>query len=33
MNKALEYLIVIGLIVTAAITAWSVLTANHLHIG
>ncbi|EAH5484784.1 hypothetical protein YN70_007890 [Campylobacter coli] len=33
MNKALEYLIVIGLVVTAAITAWSVLTANHLHIG
>ncbi|TKX32882.1 hypothetical protein [Campylobacter aviculae] len=33
MNKALEYLIVIGLIITAAITAWSVLTVNHLHIG
>lgn len=33
MNKALEYLIVIGLVVTAAITAWSILTANHLHIG
>ncbi|HEB9341489.1 TPA: hypothetical protein RZK47_001363 [Campylobacter coli] len=33
MNKALEYLIVIGLVVTAAITAWSVLTANNLHIG
>lgn len=33
MNKALEYLIIIGLVVTAAITAWSVLTANHLHIG
>ncbi len=33
MNKALEYLIVIGLVATAAITAWSVLTANHLHIG
>ncbi|MBZ7935321.1 MULTISPECIES: hypothetical protein [Campylobacter] len=33
MSKALEYLIVIGLITTAVITAWSVLTANHLHIG
>ncbi|AXP08847.1 hypothetical protein N4T57_01625 [Campylobacter hepaticus] len=33
MNKTLEYLIVIGLVVTAAITAWSVLTVNHLHIG
>lgn len=33
MNKALEYLIVIGLITAAAITAWSVLTANHLYIG
>ncbi|MCW1359686.1 hypothetical protein [Campylobacter sp. US33a] len=33
MSKALEYLIVIGLIVAAAVTAWSVLTANHLNIG
>ncbi|EDB2033339.1 hypothetical protein F9F60_07190 [Campylobacter coli] len=33
MSKVLEYLIVIGLVVTATITAWSVLTANHLHIG
>ena len=33
MSNVLEYLIVIGLVVTAAITAWSVLTANHLHIG
>ncbi|EAJ9771162.1 TPA: hypothetical protein R2P55_000873 [Campylobacter jejuni] len=34
MSKALEYLIVIGLVVAAAaITAWSVLTVNHLHIG
>ncbi|MBM0637458.1 hypothetical protein LNU06_05440 [Campylobacter sp. VicNov18] len=33
MNKALEYLIIIGLVTTAAITAWSVLTVNHLHIG
>ncbi|EAC1778535.1 hypothetical protein KXO51_000696 [Campylobacter coli] len=33
MSKVLEYLIVIGLVVTVAITAWSVLTANHLHIG
>ncbi|MCX2683571.1 hypothetical protein OQH60_06795 [Campylobacter sp. MIT 21-1685] len=33
MNKLLEYLIVIGLIVTAVITAWSVLSPNHLNIG
>ncbi|MEJ3936135.1 hypothetical protein WGW48_06870 [Campylobacter jejuni] len=33
MSKALEYLIVIGLVVATAITAWSVLTVNHLHIG
>ncbi|EAH6965201.1 hypothetical protein KCS31_001264 [Campylobacter jejuni] len=33
MSKALEYLIVIGLVVAVAITAWSVLTVNHLHIG
>ncbi|QOR05199.1 hypothetical protein [Campylobacter cuniculorum] len=33
MSKAIEYLIIIGLIVTAVITAWSVLTQNHLTIG
>lgn len=33
MNKALDYIIVIGLIVSAVITAWSVLTPNHLFIG
>lgn len=33
MVKVVEYLIIAGLIVTAAITAWSVLTANNLHIG
>lgn len=33
MSKTLEYLIVIGLVVTAVITAWSVLTMNHLNIG
>ncbi|QWU80701.1 hypothetical protein CNZW441b_1405 [Campylobacter novaezeelandiae] len=33
MNKVLEYLVVIGLLVTAAITAWSVLSINHLNIG
>ncbi len=33
MSKALEFLIIIGLVITAAITAWSVLTVNHLHIG
>lgn len=33
MNKVLEYLIIIGLVATAVITAWSVLTPNHLFIG
>ncbi|MCI6178531.1 MAG: hypothetical protein SPH77_02840 [Campylobacter sp.] len=33
MKSALDYIIVIGLIVLAAITAWSVLTNNHLFIG
>lgn len=33
MSKAIEYLIIVGLIVTAVITAWSVLTVNHLQIG
>ncbi|MFG5141887.1 hypothetical protein [Campylobacter lari] len=33
MVKIMEYLMVGGLIVAAAITAWSVLTINHLHIG
>lgn len=33
MSKILEYLILVGLIVSAAITAWSVLTLNHLNIG
>ena len=33
MKSALDYIIVIGLIVAADITAWSVLTNNHLFIG
>ena len=33
MKSALDYIIVIGLIILAAITAWSVLTNNHLFIG
>ncbi|MBS4236296.1 hypothetical protein [Campylobacter vulpis] len=33
MSKTLEYLIVIGLIISAVVTAWSVLTLNHLNIG
>ncbi|WP_086239135.1 hypothetical protein [Campylobacter devanensis] len=33
MSKLLESLIVIGLIIAAAITAWSVLTPNSLFIG
>lgn len=33
MARILEYLIVVGLIVAAGITAWSVLTTNHLFIG
>lgn len=31
--KALDYIIVIGLVVSAIVTAWSVLTPNHLFIG
>lgn len=33
MNKALEYLIIIGLVISAVVTAWSVLSDNHLFIG
>ena len=33
MSKLLESLIVIGLIIAAAIAAWSVLTPNSLYIG
>ncbi|CAM2817945.1 hypothetical protein [Campylobacter hyointestinalis] len=33
MSNILDSLIVIGLIIAAAITAWSVLTPNHLFIG
>lgn len=33
MSKAIEYLIIIGLVASAIIAAWSVLTANHLFIG
>lgn len=33
MSKMLEYLIVIGLIVSAAVCAWAVLTPNHLFVG
>lgn len=33
MTKTLEYLIVIGLVVSAVVTAWAVLSANHLNIG
>lgn len=33
MSKLVEYLIIIGLVVSAVITAWSVLTPNHLTIG
>nr|WP_260604757.1 hypothetical protein [Campylobacter sp. MIT 99-7217] len=33
MTKSLEILIIAGLILSAAITAWAVLTANHLQIG
>lgn len=31
--KALDYVIVIGLVISAIVTAWSVLTPNHLFIG
>lgn len=33
MSNILDSLIVIGLIIAAAVTAWSVLTPNHLFIG
>ncbi|WP_297195486.1 hypothetical protein [uncultured Campylobacter sp.] len=33
MSKTLEYLILAGLIVSAVVCAWAVLTANHLTIG
>ncbi|WP_229770895.1 hypothetical protein [Campylobacter portucalensis] len=33
MSKALEILIVVGLIITAIICAWSVLTENNLFLG
>nr|WP_231723685.1 hypothetical protein [Campylobacter iguaniorum] len=33
MSNILETLIVAGLIIAAAITAWAVLTPNHLFIG
>lgn len=33
MNKIIEYLIIIGLVASAIIAAWSVLTPNHLFIG
>ncbi len=33
MSKALEYLILGGLIISAIICAWAVLTANHLTIS
>ncbi|EOV0661132.1 hypothetical protein ACT7GF_000984 [Campylobacter upsaliensis] len=33
MSKTLEYLILVGLIISAVVTAWSVLTLNHLNIG
>jgi len=33
MNKIVETLIIVGLVVTALITAWAVLTPNHLFIG
>ncbi|TQR54462.1 hypothetical protein [Campylobacter troglodytis] len=33
MSKIIEYLIIIGLVLSAVITAWSVLTPNHLAIG
>jgi hypothetical protein len=32
-HKPLELLIPIGLVILAAITAWAVLTPNHLYVG
>ncbi len=33
MADAIHYLIVLGIIVMAAISAWAVLTPNHLYVG
>nr|WP_089187686.1 MULTISPECIES: hypothetical protein [Campylobacter] len=33
MSSVFEYLIVIGLIVSAVVCAWAVLTPNHLFVG
>lgn len=33
MSKLLETIIVLGMVVLAVVTAWSVLTPNHLGIG
>ncbi|KAA8603534.1 hypothetical protein CGP82_06810 [Campylobacter sp. LR185c] len=33
MNKIVETLIIVALVVTAVVTVWSVLTPNHLFIG
>ncbi|CZE47758.1 Uncharacterised protein [Campylobacter geochelonis] len=33
MSKALEAIILLGLIVSAIVCAWAVLTPNHLFIG
>ena len=32
MDKIVEYLIIIGLVISALVTAWTVLTPNHLFI-
>jgi hypothetical protein len=33
MDALLEKLIPVGLVILAAITAWAVLTSNHLYVG
>lgn len=33
MQDKMDLIITIGLIITAAVTAWSVLTPNHLFVG
>lgn len=33
MSKFMDYMIIVGLLIAAATTAWSVLTIHHLNIG
>lgn len=33
MSSVLEYIIVVGLVISAVVCAWAVLTPNHLFVG